>query len=43
MVGLEEVHDEIYQRLIKKKSFSDASFLLDSLKGEMDVFINPNY
>lgn len=43
VVGLEEVHDEIYQRLIKKKSFSDASFLLDSLRGEMDVFINPNY
>lgn len=41
--GLEDVHDEIYQRLIKKSSISGTSKLLDSLKRKNDVFINLNY
>ena len=41
--GLEEVHDEIYQRLIKKSYVEVTSELLDSLKRKNDVFINLNY
>lgn len=41
--GLEEVHDEVYQRLMKKVSISGTSRLLDSLKRKNDVFINLNY
>lgn len=41
--GLEDVHDEIYQRLIKKVNIKGTSLLLDSLKRESDVFINLNY
>ena len=41
--GLEDVHDEIYQRLIKKNYVNGTSELLDSLKRRNDVFINLNY
>ena len=41
--GLEDVHDEIYQRLIKKNYVNGTSMLLDSLKRKNDVFINLNY
>ena len=41
--GLEEVHDEVYQRLMKKVSIGGTSRLLDSLKRKSDVFINLNY
>ena len=43
LFGLEEVHDEIYQRLVKKKTSVRSSFLLDSLKENSSFFINPNY
>ena len=43
LYGLEDVHDEIYQRLIKKDFINGTSKLLDSLKRKNDVFINLNY
>ena len=43
LYGLEEVHDEVYQRLMKKVSIGGTSRLLDSLKRKNDVFINLNY
>lgn len=42
-VGLEKVHDEIYQRLIKKHQVRLYSSLLDSLKNSSNIFINSNY
>lgn len=42
-VGLEKVHDEIYQRLIKKHQVRLYSSLLDSLKSNTNIFINSNY
>ena len=42
-VGLEEVYDKIYQRLLKQKQVVLAADLLDSLKEKSNVFINSNY
>ena len=42
-VGLEKVHDEIYQRLIKRHQVRLYSILLDSLKNNANIFINSNY
>jgi hypothetical protein len=42
-VGLEEVYDKIYQRLLKQKQAVLAADLLDSLKEKSNVFINSNY
>ncbi len=42
-IGLEKVHDEIYQRLIKKHQVRLYSSLLDSLKNNTNIFINSNY
>jgi parvulin-like peptidyl-prolyl isomerase len=42
-VGLENVHDKIYQRLLKQKQLVLAANLLDSLKEKSTVFINSNY
>ena len=42
-VGLEDVYDKIYQRLLKQKQVALATNLLDSLKEKSHVFINSNY
>ena len=42
-MGLEEVYDKIYQRLLKQKQVGLAADLLDSLKEKSTVFINSNY
>ena len=42
-VGLEDVYDKIYQRLLKQKQVALAADLLDSLKENSHVFINSNY
>ena len=41
--GLGNVHDKIYQRLLKQKQVVLAADLLDSLKEKSTVFINSNY
>lgn len=41
--GLDEVYDEIYQRLYKTKSIREKNLLLDSLKRTVNIFINPEY
>ena len=42
-LGLDEVYDEIYQRLYKTKSITEKNQLLDSLKKNMNIYINPEY
>ena len=42
-VGLEDVYDKIYQRILKQKQVVLAADLLDSLKEKSHVFINSNY
>lgn len=42
-VGLEDVYDKIYQRILKQKQVVLAEDLLDSLKEKSHVFINSNY
>ena len=41
--GLEEVYDEIYQRIYKTKLTKTHKDVLDSLKKSVNVFINPKY
>ena len=41
--GLNDVYDEIYQRIFKIKSLEVQEFLLDSLKKTVDISINPKY
>ena len=41
--GLEEVFDEIYQRIYKTQVSKNRLLLLDSLKKTMNIFINPEY
>ena len=43
LVGLEDVYDEIYQRLIKEQQFIRKTAVLDSLKKAYSVFINSEY
>ncbi len=38
--GLEEVYDEIYQRVFKRKQSIEYIFLMDSLKKSVDFYIN---
>ncbi len=42
-IGLELAHDEIYQRLLKKKKSKYKAKLIDSLKSETNIFINSKY
>ena len=42
-MGLEEVYDEIYQRIFKTKMSQERASLLDSLKKTMNIYINPKY
>ena len=42
-VGLEDVYDKIYQRLLKQRRVVLAANLLDSLKKQSNLFINSNY
>lgn len=42
-LGIEDVYDEILQRLIKKEEISRSLSLLDSLKRKDNVFINLKY
>ena len=42
-LGIEDVYDEILQRLIKKEEITKSLSLLDSLKQRDDVFINLKY
>ena len=42
-LGIEDVYDEILQRLIKKKEIKRSFSVLDSLKRNDDVFVNLNY
>jgi hypothetical protein len=41
--GINEVYDEIYQRVFKIKSLEAKVFLLDSLKKTVNISINPEY
>ena len=41
--GLNDVYDEIYQRVYKIKSIEVKEFLLDSLKKTVNISINPKY
>ena len=41
--GLNDVYDEIYQRVFKIKSIEVQGSLLDSLKKTMNISINPKY
>tara|TARA_Y100000816_G_scaffold144333_1_gene102362 strand:+ start:551 stop:1336 length:786 start_codon:yes stop_codon:yes gene_type:complete len=41
--GLNDVYDEIYQRVFKIKSLEVQESLLDSLKRTVDISINPKY
>ena len=41
--GLNDVYDEIYQRVFKIKSIKVQESLLDSLKKTMNISINPKY
>ena len=41
--GMEDVYDEIYQRLLKQKQVMRSASLLDSLKEKTHIFINSNY
>ena len=41
--GLDEVYDEVYQRLYKTKAIVEQGLLLDSLKKKVNIFINPEY
>ena len=42
-LGLEEVYDEIYQRLKKRNSVATTTYLLDSLRKNSNIFINSLY
>ena len=42
-IGLELAHDEIYQRLLKRKKSEYRTKLIDSLKSETNIFINSKY
>lgn len=42
-LGLDEVYDEVYQRLYKTKSIAEKNRLLDSLKKNVNIYINPEY
>ena len=41
--GLNDVYDEIYQRVFKIKSLEVQDLLLDSLKKTVNISINPKY
>ena len=41
--GLDQVYDEIYQRLSKQKEVSFHSLFLDSIKNSLQIYINPKY
>ena len=41
--GLNDVYDEIYQRVFKIKSIEVQESLLDSLKKTVNISINPKY
>jgi hypothetical protein len=41
--GLNDVYDEIYQRIFKIKSLKVQEFLIDSLKKNVNISINPKY
>ena len=41
--GVNEVYDEIYQRVFKIKSLEAKTSLLDSLKKTVNISINPEY
>ena len=43
IIGLDASYDEIYQRLAKQMSAMLSTRLLDSLKRDINVFINSNY
>ena len=42
-IGLDASYDEIYQRLVKQRSVMFNMRLLDSLKKDVNIFINSNY
>ena len=41
--GLDEVYDEVYQRLYKTRATIERGLLLDSLKETVNIYINPEY
>jgi len=43
VIGLDASYDEIYQRLAKQMTAKLSSQLLDSLKRDVNIFINSNY
>ena len=42
-VGLESSYDEIFQRLLKRKTAEKKQILIDSLKSQTNIFINSKY
>ena len=42
-IGLESSYDEIYQRLLKKKTAEKKQTIIDSLKSKTNIFINSKY
>ena len=42
-IGLDASYDEIYQRLVKQRSAMLSLHLLDSLKKDINIFVNSNY
>ena len=42
-IGLDASYDEIYQRLVKQRSAMLSLQLLDSLKKDVNIFVNSNY
>tara|TARA_B100000131_G_scaffold19736_1_gene19412 strand:- start:401 stop:1183 length:783 start_codon:yes stop_codon:yes gene_type:complete len=43
LIGLDQAHNEIYQRIYKQKETSFSSVFLDSIKNSMEIYINPKY
>ena len=42
-IGLEDAHDDIYQRIIKKNKVEAMNSLVDSLRKNSKIFINVLY
>ena len=43
LIGLDQAHNEIYQRIYKQKETYFSSIFLDSIKNSMEIYINPKH
>ena len=43
LIGLDQAHNEIYQRIYKQKETSFSAIFLDSIKNSMEIYINPKH